>query len=227
MKMLSVVLGSVVGITIFASQSFAVAQNLTGTVISIGDGDTLRVKVGNQPLTIRLACVDAPELAQKPFGDDSRRTLQQLLPINQSVTLQVVDRDRYGRTVAKVFKGNTAINLAMVQAGQAVVYPQYLKGCPELERALSTAEQFAKLERLGFWSQTNPVLPWDFRKGGTASSQHRQPTNTLGMPACVKTDCNCSDFSTQAEAQRVFNAYPGDPFGLDRDKDGVACEALK
>jgi hypothetical protein len=46
------------------------------------------------------------------------------------------------------------------------------------------------------------------------------------LPACVKTDCNCSNFSTQAEAQRVLNAFPHDPFRLDGDKDGVACESL-
>lgn len=39
-------------------------------------------------------------------------------------------------------------------------------------------------------------------------------------------DLNCSDFTTQAEAQAVFDATPGDPNGLDRDKDGIACETL-
>ncbi|MBD1847481.1 excalibur calcium-binding domain-containing protein [Cyanobacteria bacterium FACHB-63] len=36
----------------------------------------------------------------------------------------------------------------------------------------------------------------------------------------------CSDFRTQAEAQRVLIAFPNDPFRLDGDKDGVACESL-
>ncbi len=41
---------------------------------------------------------------------------------------------------------------------------------------------------------------------------------------------NCSDFKTHAEAQKFFIANGGpkkDPHGLDHDKDGVACEALK
>ena len=46
------------------------------------------------------------------------------------------------------------------------------------------------------------------------------------FPSCVNSDCNCSDFATQAEAQRVLEAYPGDPFKLDRDKDSIACETL-
>jgi hypothetical protein len=43
---------------------------------------------------------------------------------------------------------------------------------------------------------------------------------------CAATDCNCSDFDTQAEAQTCLNADPTDPFNLDGDNDGIACESL-
>ncbi len=43
---------------------------------------------------------------------------------------------------------------------------------------------------------------------------------------CAATDCNCADFSTHAAAQACFEAYPGDPFNLDGDNDGIACESL-
>jgi len=46
------------------------------------------------------------------------------------------------------------------------------------------------------------------------------------LPACVNSDCNCSDFEFQSEAQAVLDAFDGDPHRLDRDKDGVACESL-
>ena len=39
-------------------------------------------------------------------------------------------------------------------------------------------------------------------------------------------DLDCADFQTQAQAQAVYDQNPSDPNGLDRDKDGVACEAL-
>jgi micrococcal nuclease len=40
-------------------------------------------------------------------------------------------------------------------------------------------------------------------------------------------DMNCSNFSTQAEAQAHMDAHPGDPDGLDgNDHDGRACESL-
>jgi len=43
---------------------------------------------------------------------------------------------------------------------------------------------------------------------------------------CAATDCDCADFSTHAAAQACFDAFPGDPFNLDGDSDGVACESL-
>lgn len=38
-------------------------------------------------------------------------------------------------------------------------------------------------------------------------------------------DLDCSDFSTQSQAQGVYDSNPSDPNGLDRDGDGIACES--
>lgn len=58
---------------------------------------------------------------------------------------------------------------------------------------------------------------------------------------CVKADVNCNNFKTQAEAQKVYNTCMeeikennkniSDPkkldiYGLDKDKDWLACEVL-
>lgn len=49
-------------------------------------------------------------------------------------------------------------------------------------------------------------------------------------PALAQRDTrNCSDFGSQAEAQRFFESGGGpaaDPHRLDRDRDGIACESL-
>ena len=39
-------------------------------------------------------------------------------------------------------------------------------------------------------------------------------------------DLDCSNFSTQAAAQTHLDAHPGDPDGLDGNRDGRACESL-
>jgi endonuclease YncB( thermonuclease family) len=45
----------------------------------------------------------------------------------------------------------------------------------------------------------------------------------LASPAAAR-DYDCSDFSTQAQAQKFL--LKGDPHRLDSDSDGVACESL-
>jgi endonuclease G len=46
------------------------------------------------------------------------------------------------------------------------------------------------------------------------------------LPPCVDDDCNCGDFRDQALAQAVLEAFPVDPFVLDQDDNGIACESL-
>ncbi|MGG6267535.1 thermonuclease family protein [Leptolyngbya sp. AN10] len=199
------------------------------TIVSVGDGDTVRVREGNKTITVRLACIDAPEMAQKPFGDQSSARLKQLLPVGTAVQLRTTSaRDERGRRVAEIYVGDRSVNLAMVQEGHAVAYRQYLKVCNADEYL--TAEADAQLKRLAFWNQSNPVMPWNFRREEQLTTKPARrtvaqpPQNAL--PTCVNSDCDCGDFRTQAEAQRVFNAYPGDPFRLDGDRDSVACESL-
>lgn len=44
------------------------------------------------------------------------------------------------------------------------------------------------------------------------------------FPAMAVADYDCADFATQEEAQEQL--LPGDPYGLDADNDGIACEDL-
>lgn len=133
-------------------------------VASVDDGDTISVKSSGKLIKIRFACIDAPEKAQNPWATTSANRLKTLLPIGQVVNLRVVDTDRYGRSVAEVFKAGKSVNLQMVAEGQAVVYPQYINGCAQTKNQYLQSESQAKQQRLGFWNQAEPIMPWNFRK---------------------------------------------------------------
>jgi micrococcal nuclease len=68
----------------------------------------------------------------------------------------------------------------------------------------------------------------------TTSVESDTPTNTQteSPPTRVQTktetriEYDCSDFSTQAAAQEVFNRHEDDIYRLDGDNDGQACESL-
>lgn len=196
----------------------------TGSVISTGDGDTLRVSLGAEGTTVRIACIDAPETSQ-PFGPQAADRLAQLLPVGTPVTLRVVDIDRYGRTVAEVYRAGQSVGLQLVAEGYAVVYDEYLGGCRATQADYLQAETNAQVAQLNFWSQAVPLMPWEFRRGVTPTPT-TNPVDTTGLPACFASDCDCGDFATQAEAQAVLDAEPGDRHSLDGDQDGVACESL-
>jgi len=216
-----------------ASPPIVVAQaSRPITVISTGDGDTLRINHDGQNITIRLACLDSPETNQ-PGGREAAARLAQLLPNGQTVQVRTVDTDRYGREVAEVYANNQLINLMLVEEGYAVVYDQYINHCAANRDWYLEAERRAIAARRNFWAQADPVMPWDWRHGQQpqpASPPPTQPSSppasSSTFPACATSDCDCSDFRTQVEAQRLLDAYPGDPHRLDGDDDGVACESL-
>ncbi|MBM5821095.1 MAG: nuclease [Cyanobacteria bacterium K_Offshore_surface_m2_011] len=191
------------------------AQALKGEVLSIGDGDTIRVRQGGRAITVRLACIDAPETAQSPYGRQARSYLQQHLPIGRQVTLAVKTTDRYGRTVAEVIS-DININLAMVEDGQAFVYRQYLGGCDAKEYL--DAEFRASRHRYGVWQVEGGITrPWDFRKGRSAAVI---PDGTT--PGGRR--YSCKEIGSYASAQELLRQ--GHTY-LDGNGDGQACEALR
>ena len=131
------------------------AQALKGEVLSIGDGDTIRVRQGGRAITVRLACIDAPETAQSPWGQHARRYLQQRLPIGREVTLEVKTTDRYGRTVAEVIS-DININLVLVEDGQAFAYRQYLGGCDAKEYLDAEFAPADTATGSGRWTEESP-----------------------------------------------------------------------
>jgi endonuclease YncB( thermonuclease family) len=184
-------------------------------VLSIGDGDTIRVRQGGRAITVRLACIDAPETAQRPYGQQARSYLQQRLPIGREVTLEVKTTDRYSRSVAEVMS-DININLAMVEDGQAFAYRQYLGGCDAKEYL--DAEYRASRRRYGVWQVPGGITrPWDFRRGRSSTVI---PDGTT--PGGRRYRCN--EIGSYARAQELLRQ--GHTY-LDSNGDGEACEALR
>lgn len=217
---------------------------IAATVISVGDGDTLRVRDGGQQLTIRLACIDAPEMAQAPHGARARELLQRLAPVGSVVSLRVQTTDRYGRSVAEVFRGNENLNLLMVRQGGAFAFQNYLAQCHAL--SYLTAERQAEFQRLGVWATPGGITrPWDYRADtrGQPASPARRParrpaksagTAPLGLISTPSSGSDPSGASSAAgngriycrnlswqEAQQLLRQ--GHTY-LDGDGDGEACE---
>ena len=180
-------------------------------VLSVGDGDTIRVSSpsGTGKTTVRLACIDAPENNQNPYGNDARQALQEHLPIGTEISLRTKATDRFGRTVAEVLKGTNNINQELVATGAAFVYWQYIDGCDR--ETYSRLENEARLKSLGIWAVPGGIQrPWDYRRGrksGSGGSRYR-----------------CKEVESWSRAQELLKQ--GHSY-LDRDGDGEACKSLR
>jgi len=147
----------------------AVAAGLTGKVVGVTDGDTITVLVDRQPIRVRLAEIDTPEHGQ-PWANRAKQALSDKV-FGQIVALQAVDTDRYGRTVAKVYRNGRDINREMVREGHAWVYRKHLR-----DPSLLEDERRAQEARAGVWSlpEAQQVPPWTWRQGGLTRSKRPQ-----------------------------------------------------
>ena len=150
-----ILLGAAILLSVIASADGSIA----GHVVGVADGDTLTVLDDtNQQHKIRLAGIDAPEKAQ-PFGQAGKQRLSELC-YNKQATVEVVNTDRYGRTVGDVTCDNVHANAEMVGGGYAWVYRHYDKGF----ESFYALEEAAKKARLGLWADENPTPPWEWRR---------------------------------------------------------------
>src|SRR5215831_14542475 len=76
------------------------AQDFTGRVVGISDGDTIRVLHEGRAERVRLWGIDAPESGQ-PWGTRAKQFTGNLA-FGKTVTVHVRDVDRYRRTVGEI-----------------------------------------------------------------------------------------------------------------------------
>ena len=130
----------------------------TNTSCSL-QGDTIRVRQAGKTLTVLLACslngprpirtagphVFAAAPTHWPRGKPQHQNHRSLRPLS-----------------CRDFS-ETIINLALVEAGLAFAYRQYLSGCDA--KAYLEAEERASRVRLGVWQVKGGITrPWDFRR---------------------------------------------------------------
>ncbi len=91
----------------------------------IVDGDSIYLK-GYKP-QIRLWGVDAPERGK--YGYQAATRYLKKIAKARILTCEMVDKDRYGRTVARCFLSNgKEINRMMIESGTAQEYTRFSKG---------------------------------------------------------------------------------------------------
>ena len=109
--------------------SEANAELPTTIIKSCYDGDTCTTIDGEK---IRLACIDTPELKGKkadPVAAREARDFLNNLVINEEVSIRRITKDRYGRTVAELFKNDINVQGIIIKKGYGKIYKKYAYQC--------------------------------------------------------------------------------------------------
>lgn len=96
------------------------------------DGDTCKTFTGER---IRIACIDAPELKgerSNPIAAIKSRDYLNSFIGGKEVNLRRITKDRYGRTVAELYKDGVNIQKDLLEKGYANIHKKYVSQCPSL-----------------------------------------------------------------------------------------------
>lgn len=187
---------------------------LTGRVTRVVDGDTVELTAADKSLVrIRLAQIDAPEMSQ-PYGERAAAALS-ALTFGKRVRIEVVDIDKYGRTIGEIYVKGLHVNSEMVRLGHAWAYTRYVSSLDIID-----LEDEARSYDRGLWKlpPADRIAPWVWRHRGRGT---RKPTGEADTVCGEKR--TCKEMVSCAEAR--FYLTECGVGGLDGDRDGVPCEA--
>ena len=168
---------------VHAGAVLASAEQFTGKVVGISDGDTISVLREGKAVKVRLHGVDTPEKAQA-FGTQARQFTGDLA-FQQTVTVMIRDTDRYGRLVGEVLlPDGRSLNQELVKAGMAWWYRPYAPN----DTTLAQLEAEARTAKRGLWADAHPVPPWQWRKAKISTDEEiLASTRATPVRQCCKT----------------------------------------
>lgn len=197
-------------------------------VVSISDGDTIRVEFGGNEYALRYIGIDTPETGGpyvpiEPFGHEAARANRELVE-GRTVTLEmdVSDTDRFGRLLRHVWLSNAdgwlLVSAELVRQGMATVttFPPDVKYVDVLLDAQHDAQDAGR----GVWGEAAVTPPPAASSllplvGGLCESSYPEQCIARSPP-----DLDCADIP-----YRRFTVRPPDPHRFDGNGDRVGCES--
>lgn len=138
------------------------------------NGETIALWQGKR-LRIRLIGVDAPDQAQRPWGEASQQFLADQVGLGQNsgqetgdrlvlVSLDTQVQDRYDRVLGYVWTEEGLVNEAIVAAGHGLARSYFPN--VKYEAVLAHAQAEARLLGRGIWNPEQPLResPAEFRQ---------------------------------------------------------------
>lgn len=203
------------------------------------DGDTIKLTIGETIETVRLIGVDTPETVHPSqpvecFGKEASKKTGELLSGTMVIIekdLSQNERDKYGRLLAYVFlPDGTNLNQKLIADGYAYEYTYNLPY--KYQSEFKQAETDARNSKRGLWAEgvcnaeAQVVTAVPVVNTPVNHSPSQCDSNYTGACVPIASDVDCAGGSGNGPAYVSGPVYivGVDVYGLDRDKDGVACE---
>ena len=182
------------------------------SIAKVTDGDTVVTSEGDR---IRLWGIDAPEMNQ-PYGKEATIVLTELIH-GKKLFAEIIDTDRYGRQVARIYTGDGMnINRSLVCLGAAWWYERYAPKASDFR----SCELEARRTKTGLWGLSEVIKPSDWRRGRRTGSNLEERS----VPFMCGEKSFCRDMATCEEA--IYHLTTCGLAQLDGDKDGIPCESI-
>jgi micrococcal nuclease len=223
-------------------------------LLSVIDGDTIKIKYEGKTEDVRFLLVDTPETHHpdkpvQPYGPEAEQFVKQLFDGQATVDLELgKGRDKYNRLLAYVFlpacptKVSDTKNLCEDQ-GRMVQKMELAKGLARvayiIEPNTKYVDDFRKIEasakqqKLAIWSIDNYAREDGYHPEVVKNTDDKpapaaEPKTTTPAPK-INDEMNNVYYKncTQVKAAGKAPLHRGDPgyrAALDRDNDGIACE---
>ena len=150
----------------------------SGKVVSVSDGDMLKVLHDGKEEIIRLYGIDTPDNGQS--AGLKAKELTSVLIAGRNIEVESKDVDKYGRTVGLVRVDGAVLNEMIIRNGYAWVYHQYCdeKFCSDWVKT----EGEARRQKKGMWSEDNVVPPWEWREQDSGKTSEDKPPEIITGP---------------------------------------------
>ena len=120
------------------------------TVMSITDGDTIRVDYEGVEEPLRLIGINAPEGGECMAGEATARLTELLASQTVALESDVSDRDQFDRLLRYVYLGDQFVNELLVREGLAIA--RRYEPDTSMATVLEAAQAQAEAEELGMWA---------------------------------------------------------------------------
>lgn len=198
-------------------------RGIRAFVTRVVDGDTIEAMFRGRIADVRLIGIDTPESVDprapvECFAKAAAAFTERRLG-GRRVRLEFdVERiDRYGRTLAYVWRRGRLFNRTLVARGYAHVYtfPPNVK----YVELLVAAQRKARASNRGLWGGCRASRGSGMRAASRSGRARCDPNYRGGCIPRYPPDLDCSDVSASN-----FGSFGSDPHNFDYDRDGRACE---